>query len=373
MENDYDLLVIGGGIMGCSLAWGAARTGARVAVVDGNDRDFRASVGNFGLIWTQGKGANEPAYADWTRRAARCWPEFARCLEATTGIDIGFQQKGGLSFVFSKQEADKRMTMLGTSPDEFRIEMILADDLRATLPDVGPEVYGATFSKGDGAVNPLLLLRALQVALRACNVTIIPRQKVEAIAIKSDGFALNLDGQTLGARRVILAAGLGNLTLAESLDIKLALFAQRGQLLITSRTAPFLHLPNTSVRQNRDGTVFLGSTQENVGLDKSIEVGALAGIAARAIRAFPRIADLDVIRSWSCLRIMTPDGLPIYQESDSYPGAFVATAHSGITLAGIHALELGPQLVNSGLPAALAPFSAGRFDDWHAHAGGESH
>jgi glycine/D-amino acid oxidase-like deaminating enzyme len=172
---------------------------------------------------------------------------------------------------------------------------------------------------------------------------------------------------------VILAAGLGNRALAKSVGIDLALFPQRGQLIITSRTDPFLRLPNSSVRQNREGTVLLGSTQEDVGYDKSIEVQALASIAARAIRAFPRIADLDVIRSWSCLRIMTPDGLPIYQESEACPGAFVATAHSGITLAGIHALELGPMLVEQGLPADLTPFAADRFGDWQAHAGGPAH
>jgi glycine/D-amino acid oxidase-like deaminating enzyme len=78
---------------------------------------------------------------------------------------------------------------------------------------------------------------------------------------------------------------------------------------------------------------------------------------------FPRLKPLNVVRTWAALRVMTPDGFPIYQQSVSSPGAFVATCHSGVTLAANHALVLAPLIARGALPAEqFGAFSAGRFD-----------
>jgi glycine/D-amino acid oxidase-like deaminating enzyme len=75
---------------------------------------------------------------------------------------------------------------------------------------------------------------------------------------------------------------------------------------------------------------------------------------------FPLLAGLNVVRTWSALRVMSPDGFPIYDQSRSCPGAFVATCHSGVTLAANHVLSLAPHILEGALPAELQPFSAGR-------------
>ncbi|MHA6691411.1 NAD(P)/FAD-dependent oxidoreductase [Devosia sp. A449] len=376
MATDYDLLIIGGGLIGCAAAWGAARAGARVAIVDGEDGAYRASVGNFGLLWTQGKGVDAPAYANWTRKAVKLWPEFAEALGAVSGVDIGFEQKGGLHFLLSEAEAEKRMAQLappGSPKDDFAVEFIAASTLRETMPELGPDVYGATFCKQDGAVNPLLLLQALRIALHKSGVTMLSGKSVDQIRPDGSGFAVSVGDRQLRAGRLLLAAGLGSRELGRDIGLDLAVFPQRGQLMITARTTPFLHMPTTAIRQMAEGTVLLGSTQENVGFDKSIGVGQLGQIAERVVRIFPRIADLDLVRSWSCLRVMTPDGLPIYQQSERYPGAFAATAHSGVTLAGIHALMLAPAILSGQLPQDVEAFAADRFGDWQSHTGGSSH
>ncbi len=377
LAREYDLLVVGGGLIGCAVAWGAAREGARVAVIDGEDGAYRASVGNFGLLWTQGKGIGAPAYAQWTRQAVRLWAQFAAELTEASGLDIGFEQRGGLAFVLSEAEAEKRMAQLappGSPRDDFAVEFIAAEELRKTMPALGPEVYGATFCRMDGAVNPLPLLQGLRIALERSGVTMLSGRTVEQIEPGQGGFSvhLGLDGNVRG-ERLLLAAGLGSRELGRGVGLDLAVFPQRGQLMVTARAAPFLHMPTSAIRQMPEGTVLLGSTQENVGFDKSIGVPQLGQIAQRVVRIFPRIAELNLVRSWSCLRVMTPDGLPIYQQSERYPGAFAATAHSGVTLAGIHALTLAPALLAGRLPPDVEAFAAGRFADWQAHAGGSEH
>ena len=85
------------------------------------------------------------------------------------------------------------------------------------------------------------------------------------------------------------------------------------------------------IRQTDEGTVMLGASAEDVGFDTSFNFDMAAKIVDRAIRKVPSLKTLKLIRSWSALRIMSPDGFPIYEESSEFPGAFVVTCHSGVT------------------------------------------
>src|ERR1700739_140377 len=97
----YDLIVIGGGLVGGAIAWGAARHGASVALIDQGDIAFRAARGNFGLVWVQSKGAGMPAYAHWTRTSAELWPQLSGALAESAGIDVALKQNGGPGFCSS--------------------------------------------------------------------------------------------------------------------------------------------------------------------------------------------------------------------------------------------------------------------------------
>jgi glycine/D-amino acid oxidase-like deaminating enzyme len=376
MTADFDLVVLGGGIIGCAVAWGAVAAGARVAVVDGGDETFRASVGNFGLLWTQGKGANAPAYAKLTRDSARLWPDFARELVAETGVDFDFRQEGGTQFILDEALAERQRANLakpGEAKDEFDLEFIPGDVLREMLPMVGPTVPGATYCRRDGVVNPLLLLKALRRGLLMKGATFFQGTIAEDLRREGGGCTVVMRDREIRADRVLLSAGLENRPLGEKAGIDVALFPQRGQLLVTERTAPFLPVLNSSIRQTAEGTVLIGATQEDAGFDKSVDVGSLRMLAERAIRIYPHIGRLRLVRSWACLRIMTPDGLPIYAQSPTMPGVFVATAHSGITLGAIHAREFAPALLEGVIPEAFSTFRPDRFGEWKTHTAGASH
>jgi glycine/D-amino acid oxidase-like deaminating enzyme len=86
-------------------------------------------------------------------------------------------------------------------------------------------------------------------------------------------------------------------------------------------------------------------------------------MSRRAIATFPALAQVRAVRACAALRVMSPDGAPIYQPSSAHPGAFVVNAHSGVTLAAAHAYLLAPALAEGVLPASLAPYRTARFDD----------
>src|ERR1700679_1637522 len=112
MPSARDLIVIGGGLVGGAIAWGAASRGASVAVLDEGDVAYRAARGNFGLVWVQSKGAGMPPYAHWTRRSAELWPELASALTTVTGVDTALAQPGGFAFCLSDREYEDRAAML---------------------------------------------------------------------------------------------------------------------------------------------------------------------------------------------------------------------------------------------------------------------
>jgi glycine/D-amino acid oxidase-like deaminating enzyme len=101
---------------------------------------------------------------------------------------------------------------------------------------------------------------------------------------------------------------------------------------------------------------------EDASFDVGVQVGVVSTIAERAVRIFPLLGQLNVVRTWAAQRVMSRDGFPIYEQSANAPGAFVATCHSGVTLAANHALALAPHIAAGRLPDEFAVFSARRFD-----------
>jgi hydrogen cyanide synthase HcnC len=367
-RRDFDVAVIGGGLVGAAIAWGLARAGARLAVLDEGDVAFRASRGNFALVWVQSKGLGMPEYAAWTKRSSDGWGELARLLKDQTGLDVAFRRPGGFHLCLSEREVENRASMLMRLHNQpamvkYDYEMLDAARVKAMLPQVGPDVAGASYCPLDGHVNSLRLLRALHAGMQQLGATYLADHVVEKIERRDGGFRLTTRHGEVGAGKVVLAAGNGNVRLGPMVGLEVPVRPQRGQIIVTEKVAPFLDYPIVTVRQTDEGSVMIGDSVEEAGFDTTVGAGVVSAMAERAVRMFPHLKRLNVVRTWAALRVMTPDGFPIYQQSESSPGAFVATCHSGVTLAANHALVLAPLIAKGELPAEpFDVFSVRRFD-----------
>lgn len=368
--NADELIVIGGGLLGAAIAYGAARARVPVTLLDQGDIAHRASRGNFGLVWVQSKGDTSPRYGRWCRDALKFWPALAKELLELTGVDVALQQPGGIHLCFDAAEMRERESMLARvnqTVGGIPFEMLDRAALKARLPAISPAVAGGSYCPLDGHANPLKLLHALHAGLKAHGAQMVSSVDIAHVRHQERGAGFEVksrDGRTWRARRLVLAAGLGNQDLAAQVGLHAPALPNRGQILITERLKPFLHYPTDGVRQTDEGSVLLGSSFEDVGLDNGTTVAAIESIAKSALAAFPILASVRLVRAWGCLRVLTPDGLPIYQESASCPGAFVATSHSGVSLAGIHTHVIGPWM--AGLvdaPEAMNEFAGDRFLD----------
>jgi glycine/D-amino acid oxidase-like deaminating enzyme len=361
----YDTAVVGGGLVGAALAYGLARRGLATAVVDEGDVAYRASRGNFGLVWVQGKGLDFTPYADWTRTSAERWAGFAHELLDLTGVDVAHRQPGGLEICLTAEDYAERAGELARLAEQtegrFEYEMLDARALGELVPGASETLAGAAFCPHDGHANPLYLLRALHQGLALSGGTYLPEGPVTEIRPEGGGFALVTRSGRILAGRVVLAAGLGSTALAAALGLAAPLRPNRGQILVTERVAPFLGLPTLDLRQTAEGSLQLGGTHEDVGLDEGTTSGAMTAIARRAVTAFPFLRSVRVVRSWGALRIMTPDGAPIYDVSEGHPGAYLAACHSGVTLAAVHAERLAAWIAGADPLPEVRPFSAKRF------------
>ncbi len=371
--NGAEVLIVGGGVVGLSVAYGLLARGRSVIVVDEGDRAWRASRGNFGLVWVQGKGLQAPHYARWTSASAQAWPAFAEELRELVGIEVSLKQPGGLSLHLSDDtlaaRAGQYEALRQALGDDYPFERLDGAQARDLEPALGPEVRGALFHPHDGHVNPLRLLRALAAAVLRSGGRLDAGAPVESISPESAGFSVRrADGRTVRGDRLVLCAGLGSARLGPMVGLKAPVRPQRGQVLVTEKVAPLLSRPTNLVRQVDEGSIQIGDSKEEVGFDDEETIDTLATIARRAVRLVPALAQVPLVRSWGALRVMSPDGLPMYQHSHEHPGASLVTCHSGITLAAVHARRIPAWLEADDDAPDLSLFTEDRFDDLHATA-----
>ena len=188
-----------------------------------------------------------------------------------------------------------------------------------------------------------------------------PGSRVIAFSPDGAGWRIDTAGGPVLASRVVLAAGLGSAALASGLGLTVPLVPERGQIIVTERLAPFFPYVSNYVQQTLQGTILVGSSHEDAG-DEETQVEVAGALARTATRIFPALAEVQLVRQWAGLRVMSPDRLPIYQSAKNHPGGFVVTCHSGVTLASVHALQFGAALAEGRLPDGLAGFSTDRFD-----------
>ncbi|MGH7063553.1 MAG: NAD(P)/FAD-dependent oxidoreductase [Stellaceae bacterium] len=362
-----DAIVVGGGLVGAAIAYGLVRKGLEVTLLDEGDIAYRASRGNFGLVWVQSKGDGAPGYQRWTRRSADEWPTLAASLLAQTGISVGHQRPGGAHLCLGEEEFEERRARMERMRAEsgnfgFDYRMLDHEEIADLLPGVGPAVTGASWTPYDGHANPLNLLHALHRGFAEKGGRYLPNSHVAYAAAAPRDFRIRAGGDEVAAPKVVLAAGLGNAALAPLFGLDAPVEPQRGQILVTERAAQILPIPTTTIRQTIEGGIMLGDSQEDVGFDTGQNPEIMKEIARRAVLSFPWLRELQVVRAWAALRIMPLDGLPIYDQSQQFPGAFTANCHSGVTLAGAHANLFAPMVAKGELDPDLDLFSARRFD-----------
>ena len=229
-RDGYDVVVIGAGLVGGAIAYGLARAGPRVAVLDEEDATYRASRGNFGLVWVQGKGAGRPEYALWSRASSERWFALSDALVEDCGLPPHYGRPGGVIPALSDDELSGLDSMLAglrqaAGNAGYDYEMLDATRVRELLPACGPEVAGGAYSPYDGHANPLQLMRGLHASLAVHGADYLTGARADDIrALAGGGFDIRTERGTVTGNKVVIAAGHGSKALGAMVGLDVPVY-----------------------------------------------------------------------------------------------------------------------------------------------------
>jgi glycine oxidase len=368
-KDAVDVAIVGGGVMGCATALRLAQRGLSVTVVERGIPGAEASSAAAGILGPQWEAEGAGPLLDLGLRSRALYPSFAAELRELSGMDIGFAKSGLLEVALDEAGAQalaaRRVWQLGRG---LRAELLGPAEVRAAEPHLGPGVLAGLRLSDEGHLNARVLARALSQAAAIAGAKFLQGHYVRRVAVENNRVTgVELDGETLHARTVVIAAGSWS-SLVEGGGVPPpTVRPARGQMVAIEMRPPlFRHVIAAYGRgylvPRLDGTVLAGSTLEMVGYRKEVTVAGLSDILGMVRALVPDLDQAPVVETWSNFRPYTDDHLPVLGRT-SVEGLVLATGHYryGILLTPITA-QLITELVTTGTTSVdLAPFSVGRF------------
>ena len=382
----YDVIIVGGGIIGCSTAWQLSKLGKKVLIVE---RKYVASGSAGATDGVVGYHTKKPgAQLDLAVQSI----EMFKTLNEELGMDIEYGlEAGGMQPVEDKEQWD----MLAAMAEEQRksgvdIHMISGEEARKIEPNLSPDIYGALYSPTGGKVNPMRMTIAFSRAAKKLGTEILSNTEVTGFLIE-DGRAVGIQ-TTKGEFRapaIVNACGSWAGKVAALAGLDLPIKPRKGQLAVTEPIGPYLTAtvqcalynvikfrPETikdqavlklgaslSIEQQEDGALIIGGTREFVDYEEENTFEAIETMMKRAMRFFPALKDVSVVRFFSGFRPYTPDGMSLMGEVKTLPGFYMAAGHEGdgIALAPITGKLMAELIATGKTSYDISVFSPNRF------------
>lgn len=375
-RHRYDVLVVGGGIIGLVTAWRAAQRGLRTAVADPAPGGGAAHVAAGMLAAVTELQYGEQTLLDLNLASARRYPSFAAELEDATGLGLGYRRCGTLAVALDADDrADLRELHAFQTSLGLRSEWLSGRECRRLEPMLAPGVRGGLRVDGDHQVDPrrlaAALLRAAELAGVALHRSSVAR--IETVRDHATGAVLD-DGTVLAAEQTVLAAGSRSGGLPGIPEHALPpVRPVKGQILrlrIPPGYAPFLSRTVRAVVRGghvylvprENGELVVGATSEELGWDTTVTAGGVYELLRDAHELVPGLTELPLVETLAGLRPGSPDNAPLLGRS-ALPGLLLATGHhrNGVLLTPVTGDIMAELLTTGSVPESARPFSPARF------------
>lgn len=370
VNHDADVVIVGAGIMGLSLAWRLVLRGRRVLCLDRGGIGREATAATAGTLAVQNKPL---ASISLTMHAMRMWAALADEL----GRSVEFEMRGGLRVAHTPDDFEKLALSAGAQGDAGApVELLSREEALSIAPYLSDRICAASFCGLDGMANPFLAARALFRACSAAGVRFLLDREVTDVAVQPDATVRVEAGDvTATSATVVIASGAWIPVVAARVNVHLPIATKVQQVLITDAGAAVLPHVVTHVRgnltlkqQSATGKVLIGGGWSGFGDDGNVERrllrDSIVGNARAALATVPGLASARWLRGWTGFEGRTPDKLPVI---GSLPGTsslhVLGCASGGFTLAPAAAELLAQHLCGETTMVPLTPFSPERFRD----------
>ena len=372
MAGSVDVAIVGGGVMGCAIAWQLSKSGVSCALVERGSFGGGASgatAGVVGPLWHI-----DPDDPDMWRLGIRSLELFPKWVEelAEAGVNPEFQQTGVLKVAFSESEVEELRGLYGwQSQLGFGVEWLERENVLEREPETSPEVQAGIYSPQEGCVRGQKLCDALAHAAGRSGARLYERTEVTSLLQDGERVTgIETTAGSIAAGQVVLAAGpwtggSGRWTVRGG-TLDLPVRGVKGQRILLRKPGfmPRCPMRNSAVYvlPRLGGNILVASTREEGRFDQSVTAEGIATLVTGAAQSFPLLADAAFVGGRAGVRPATPDGLPIIGPAPGVEGLTIASGHDavGIMLSPGTA-ELVAQYLLDGNEAPLRPFRAARF------------
>jgi glycine oxidase len=371
--SSSDVVVVGGGALGASVAFALAREGLSVTLVERDRVAAHASGAAAGMLAPIAESLGSGPLFEAGIQALELLPAWIDEVQVLSGIDPQLVRGGLLRLATTARRDELLERMPALEP--YGCEWLERDELHKRVPGLAPGSVGAIWSPAEAHLEPGLLTRAVAAAAASRGASL--ELGVEATGLVREGSrvtGVRLASGTLPAGEVVLCGGAWTQLWEEAVGQPLPVEPVRGQILALEAPRPaipsILFGEDVYLVPRRDGTLAAGATVERVGFDVRTTAEGLRSLLAAASALVPGLAECTFLRAWAGLRPATPDLCPLIGRVPDCDGLSVATGHyrNGILLAPLTGLWIADSLLHgeaADLPAAFAPgrFRPGRGSD----------
>lgn len=375
-----DVVVVGAGVVGAACAFYAARSGLSVIVLERDSVGGGTTSRGEGNILVSDKGPGPEL--DLALASRRLWLDLGEELGREA---FELEEKGGVVVATS----EPGLAMLGEFARGQRdagveVDPVLADRLHDHEPHLAGDLPGGAVYPQDMQVQPVLAAASLLAAARRLGAHVVTGETLVGAELTHDGrvSAVRTDRGTYATGAVVNAAGTWGSNVADLFDAPVPVLPRRGFVLVTEPLPRVVrhkvysadYVENVAsddagletsavVEGTQGGTVLIGASRERVGFDTTLSVEVVRTLAAQAVRLFPVLADVRLMRVYRGFRPYCPDHLPVIGPDRRVPGLFHACGHegAGIGLAPATGRMISQFLTGEAPDVDPAPFDPTRF------------
>lgn len=384
--NRFDSIVIGGGVIGCSVAYYLSKLGQKVLIVEKNDLVVGSAGATDGFVAYHTKQAG--FHLDLAVKSGKLYETLTEELEE----DIEYEKNCGAIQPIENEMQWELLKENVKYQRESGIDVCMIDikEARQLEPQLSQKLLGALYSPTGGKVNPFKLTFAFAYAAKRNGTYIKTETKVIDLIFEGKKvIGIHTNKGKFYADKIINACGSWAAQTAQLAGVSMPIQPRKGQLIVSEPVAPFvsatvlcamytvikfkpemitdekiIRLGNGFViEQTKSGSLVIGGTREFCGFDKTNTIEAIETILKRAVIFFPNLKNIHFIRTFAGFRPYTKDGLPIIGELETIPNFVMCAGHEGdgIALAPITGKLLAEQIVYGKSEISLEPLSPARF------------
>jgi glycine oxidase len=337
--RSHDVIVIGGGIIGCAIGRELARRGATVRIFEARAVGAGATQASAGVLAPYIEAHDRGPLFDLTVRSLAMYDQFVRDVAAESGIAVEYRRCGTLEVATDQAQADRLKSIAAACPDEGIMRWLDPPALRALEPGLSQAIRGAISIERHGYVAAGSLTEALAWAALRHGAQIEASHRAAGVRAGARLAIRTEDGAEWSADYVVVAAGSWSAQIATGERAAASVRPVRGQLVrLRWQAAPLTHIvwsPDCYIVPWQDGVVLVGATVEDVGFDERATAAGVRDLLDAVCDLFPDAWRATFTEARVGLRPATADGLPIIGRSPSNPGLVYATGHfrNGVLLA----------------------------------------